>query len=315
MISYIVPAYNCENTIERCVESIVRQRGEKEVLVVDNGSTDQTPLLLDRLARKYDFIKVLREEKRGPAAARNKGLARASGEHVAFVDSDVELPMDWAEKAVEKLEKHEAVAGVGGPARNAGNTLLSELFNPLFLYHMKSWEEETPSLATMNAMFKGSAIEGERFDDSLVTAEDPEFCFRLRRKGYTLLLSRDLEVLHNHPATLGEIVKRWFHYGEYYHLPFLRYPENITFFFLYKVIYLPALVLFTLLSLLHRSFLMLPLAMTLSVFAAYAWIGWKGLESTWAKAAFPFLHLLKFHVHLAGLWYGMARHGLGRKGA
>ena len=87
LISVIIPVFNGEQTVERAVRSVLANRTEGiaiETIVVDDGSTDATPKILDRLARETD-IRLIRTENRGAAAARNTGCAEAKGEYIGFV--------------------------------------------------------------------------------------------------------------------------------------------------------------------------------------------------------------------------------------
>lgn len=91
-ISIVVPAYNMGCYLDRCMESIVRQSFDRfEVVLVDDGSTDETPLLCDRWAERDVRIRVLHTTNRGLSAARNAGLRFGVGEFVFFVDADDEL--------------------------------------------------------------------------------------------------------------------------------------------------------------------------------------------------------------------------------
>jgi len=85
-ISAIIPTYNRESFIVSALESVLQQtRQVDEIIVVDDGSTDNTEVLL----RKYqDRIKYIKQNNAGPAAARNTGLLSSSGEYIAFLDSD-----------------------------------------------------------------------------------------------------------------------------------------------------------------------------------------------------------------------------------
>lgn len=90
-ISVIIPLYNCEKYIERCIRSVVEQRDlqEKiEVLVVNDGSEDRGPELVEKLQEQYPNIKLIHQKNSGVAAARNKGLTQAQGKYVQFVDAD-----------------------------------------------------------------------------------------------------------------------------------------------------------------------------------------------------------------------------------
>ena len=98
LLSVIVPIYNVEPWLERCVRSILGQTyGNLEILLVDDGSTDGTGELCDALAKEDERICVLHKENGGTSAARNLGIDRARGEYLGFVDSDdyVEPDMYW----------------------------------------------------------------------------------------------------------------------------------------------------------------------------------------------------------------------------
>ncbi len=87
--SVIIPVYNSENYIFRCVDSIMSQGYDDiEVLVVNDGSTDNTRKSLDELGLKYDKLKVYHKINGGVSSARNYGLEKSSGEYIVFVDSD-----------------------------------------------------------------------------------------------------------------------------------------------------------------------------------------------------------------------------------
>ena len=88
-LSVIIPVYNVELYLEDCLESIVTQT-EKfyEVILVDDGSTDSSKVICERYCRKYANTRLISQKNRGLGAARNTGLANATGEYIVFVDSD-----------------------------------------------------------------------------------------------------------------------------------------------------------------------------------------------------------------------------------
>lgn len=97
-ISIIVPAYNSAATIDRCIQSIISQTFEDwELIVVDNGSTDDTVEIVESLVREDNRIVLLKEGKKGVSNARNSGLDAARGECVCFVDSDDTVEPDYLE--------------------------------------------------------------------------------------------------------------------------------------------------------------------------------------------------------------------------
>ena len=87
--SVIVPAYNCEKTIEKCIVSLLMQTvKEIEILIVDDGSTDSTGWICDSLAEQDRRVSVIHQENKGVSAARNAGIDSAEGQRILFVDSD-----------------------------------------------------------------------------------------------------------------------------------------------------------------------------------------------------------------------------------
>lgn len=88
-ISVVIPVYNVEKFVKRCVESLVNQHYKDcELILVDDGSTDSSGLICDKLAEKYNEVRALHKENGGLASARNYGLQYVNGEYVTFVDSD-----------------------------------------------------------------------------------------------------------------------------------------------------------------------------------------------------------------------------------
>ena len=91
LISVIVPVYNAESYLSDCLESLTRQtHRELEILVVDDGSADNSAALCEEWEKKDERIRLIRKENGGVSSARNRGLDEAQGEYVAFVDAD-----DW----------------------------------------------------------------------------------------------------------------------------------------------------------------------------------------------------------------------------
>lgn len=105
MISIIVPAYNVENYIGRCLDSILDQTfRDLEILITDDGSTDDTGKIIDRYAEKDPRIRVIRQENRGLSGARNSALALATGDYIGFVDGDDYIAPDMYESMYREAE-------------------------------------------------------------------------------------------------------------------------------------------------------------------------------------------------------------------
>lgn len=89
MISVVIPAYNAESTIARAINSVIAQSiGDWELIIIDDGSIDATPTIIDRYASRDSRIKVVHKENSGVSAARNDGIKLATGEWITFLDSD-----------------------------------------------------------------------------------------------------------------------------------------------------------------------------------------------------------------------------------
>ena len=95
-ISVIVPVYNAENYLSRCVQSILSQNYKDfELLLVDDGSSDMSGSIRDSFARLYARVRVCHQENKGVSAARNQGMKLASGKWITFVDADDMVDTDY----------------------------------------------------------------------------------------------------------------------------------------------------------------------------------------------------------------------------
>lgn len=103
MVSVIVPVYNCESFLKKCISSIINQSyTDLEIILVDDGSTDNSGMICDSFREKDSRIRVIHKENGGVSAARNAGIAEASGEFICFVDSDDWLPNNSIEILVKR---------------------------------------------------------------------------------------------------------------------------------------------------------------------------------------------------------------------
>ena len=104
-VSVIVPVYNIEQYIGKCLESIVGQTlKEIEIIVVDDGSTDDSSRIIDRYARTDSRIVAIHKTNGGVVSARNCGIARATGSYILFVDGDDHLESDTCERLLKKAQ-------------------------------------------------------------------------------------------------------------------------------------------------------------------------------------------------------------------
>lgn len=106
LISVIVPVYNVDKYLNRCIDSILNQTFKQiEVILVDDGSTDNSPIICDEYSNKYENIKVIHKKNNRVAAARNDGIKIATGKYIALVDSDDWIENNMLEEMYNKAEE------------------------------------------------------------------------------------------------------------------------------------------------------------------------------------------------------------------
>lgn len=102
-VSIIVPVYNVEKYLEKCLDSLVNQTlKDVEIIIVNDGSPDNSQKIIDKYAKKYNFIKACNKKNGGLSSARNYGLKYATGEYIAFVDADDYVDLDMFCKMYNK---------------------------------------------------------------------------------------------------------------------------------------------------------------------------------------------------------------------
>ena len=98
LISIVLPIYNVEKYIEKCMDSVLNQTYKNiEVILVDDGSPDRCPKICEEYAKKDNRIKVVHKENGGLSDARNAGIKVANGEYITFIDSDDYIDQDYVE--------------------------------------------------------------------------------------------------------------------------------------------------------------------------------------------------------------------------
>lgn len=144
-ISVIIPAYNCQNTIERCINSILDQEKTilKEIIIVDDGSNDDTSLVVEKIKKKDNRIKLFRTSNNGVSSARNYGIQRAQGKYIMFVDSDDEVKQGLLKAMSSFIGKYDLVVSGIELHQNAGISCISikdreYLSNELIMEYGKS---------------------------------------------------------------------------------------------------------------------------------------------------------------------------------
>lgn len=122
LISIVVPVYNVDSFAEDCFQSLLGQSYQNlEIILVDDGSTDQSGAICDRYAEMDDRITVIHTENRGLSAARNRGVQVAAGRWISFVDSDDYAHPEMIEVLLSEAEKTHAQIAIGGTVTSSSD--------------------------------------------------------------------------------------------------------------------------------------------------------------------------------------------------
>lgn len=115
LISVVVPVYNVEKYLKRCVDSILKQTyKDLDIILVDDGSSDNSGKICDKYKEKYNNIQVIHQKNQGLSMARNNGIKMAKGSYITFVDSDDWLKENMVELLFNAIKEHKAdIASVG----------------------------------------------------------------------------------------------------------------------------------------------------------------------------------------------------------
>lgn len=207
--SVIVPVKNAPASLERLLRSLQQLNpppGGFEIVVCDNGSTDETPEVARRFGARVLVLPGL-----SVAGLRNEGARQSLGEVLAFVDSDCEVGPHWLRVGLERLAEEGVKAAGAYPAPPLEATWVQQLFT--LREQVRPPVHDAHWLPSMNLLVRRQdfqAIGG--FDAQLKTCEDVDFCYRLRASGGKICWDSAIAVIHHgEPATLKRLFQkeRW----------------------------------------------------------------------------------------------------------
>lgn len=174
-LSIIIPVFNGEKYIKKCLDSIVKNIIENcEVIIVNDGSTDNTKKILLEYQRKYNFIKVYNNKNQGVSISRNYGIDISIGEYIMFVDADDFLSLDWNLKVSKALDTKDDFIFFNSQENinlSSKIDLISYMFNK---------EKNTYLSTPWSKLYKSSIIKKNniKFEEQLINGED--FIFNLK---------------------------------------------------------------------------------------------------------------------------------------
>lgn len=205
LVSVIVPVYNTERFLHRCVDSILKQSlSDMEVILVDDGSTDSSGTICDEYKKSDRCVRVIHKKNAGVSKARNDGLEMARGKYITFVDSDDFLPDDphIYSNAISLLEENDVdiVAWLWQYQNKNGQLVVDSTKIPEFFHGKMSTREFVRGLyygsygnglvvCVSNKMFKKDFIAKQRFEYQIF--EDDDWMTKLLAKEGTVFCQND----------------------------------------------------------------------------------------------------------------------------
>jgi lipopolysaccharide/colanic/teichoic acid biosynthesis glycosyltransferase/GT2 family glycosyltransferase len=226
-VSVIIPAYNSEATIARCLAGLQNQshEGPYEIIVVDDGSTDDT-------ARKAQAagVTVISIPRSRPAAARNTGIHRASGDLICFTDADCTPNPDWIRHIIAPFSDETTVACKG--VYSTSQTELVARFVQLEYedkYDLLRTQENIDFIDTYSAAYRREVLLGNGgFDEWFQYLEDQELSFRLAAQGYRMVFQELAVVEHIHSAGVWPYLRKKFLIGYWKAQVIRRFPGQVV---------------------------------------------------------------------------------------
>lgn len=215
LVSIVIPCYNSERYIEKCLWSLVLQETSipYEIIVVDS-SKDSTPLIIEQ---KFPSVKLIRRTQRTlPGEGRNIGVAAASGDIIAFIDSDCIASKNWLESAVNKVSETYPV--VGGSVRNANPQTLISIAD-----YILAFNEFLPSMPGRKTTFMPTCnlfCQKKAFDEiggfraDLLAGEDTLFNYEMAKK-YRLLFNPEIKISHHNRDNFRNFYRHHYNFGGY----------------------------------------------------------------------------------------------------
>lgn len=213
-VSVIIAAYNEENEISMCIDSLLRVDfpiDKFEIIVVNDGSTDNTEFIVKEYAKIHSNIKLITKNNGGKASAQNVGLKYSLGKYILITDADAIVEKNWISKMVNGLEKNDVVIGVYYSKEN--KSLLEKIQNSHNLVKFKfGGFKGRPSIGVNNGFHKSIIKSIGNFDESKTSVTD-DFIKRAEKFGLNIFFDPSIVVLTRCTTNINGILKqklRWY---------------------------------------------------------------------------------------------------------
>ncbi len=281
LISIIIPAYNAQATISQTINAVLQQDydGDLEILVVDDGSQDETAQEVKLFLKEYPqrTVKYIYQNNAGPSAARNRGASESMGDVLFFTDSDCVPHRDWIKEMLPHLQKPadfamtgkiSVVAGSYGIA-NPQNLLARCIHKEILFRHQRLMPEFPKVFGSYNfCIWKDVFTEVGGFDAAYRNAsgEDNDLSYKLLEQGHRIYFDRNGLVDHYHPVELKKYLYEQYRHGFWRAKMYRRHPKMMQgddYTFWKDIVEIPLTILIILLIIINIIFYLSFLSLTL----------------------------------------------------
>jgi len=233
-VSVIIPVYNDAEGLSDTLSSLVIQDYENyEIIVADNGSSDDTLEIAKNFQEKYpDIVKIVIEDKiQSSYAARNKGILSSNGETIAFIDADMIVEKNWLSKVVKKIEEGEIdYMGCNVEIFSEKEDIFS-LYNKITEFHIEEDIKELHFSPTCCLVVRRRVFEEvELFDSRLISSGDLEFGNRVHNsEKYKMEYASNITMKHPARSSVKSLVKKMFRIGRGNKQLTLYFPKTFSY--------------------------------------------------------------------------------------
>lgn len=230
-ISVVIPVFNAEKFINATINAVLDQKTEDfaiELITVNDGSKDGTLAILERFG---DKIKLINQENRGPAAARNAGAHAASGEIIVFTDSDTIPQADWLANLYQVFKNENVSACAGSYCIANPESVLSRIIQSEIEFRYKSFKRMIRFAGTYNlAVTKELFEQTGGFDEAYrqASGEDNDFCYKIVKTGNLIRFVEDAKVAHFHTEKPFKYLKEQYRHGFWRARLYFEHPEKMS---------------------------------------------------------------------------------------
>jgi len=214
-VSVIVPVYNNARGIKEAVECLSRQTFDKkqlEIIIIDNGSSDQTPQVMLELQDRYRGLKYAREERSNDSyLARNKGIGMAAGGIIAFTDSDCMPAPNWVEEGVGAFDRENIDYGGGDVlfTFEGNRPNIFEYYNSAHSLQQERYVNKYGFCVTANCFVKKEILDRYgQFRIDMFSGADAEFGIRIKKSGINCVFIPNAIVWHQARSSFTQLFKR-----------------------------------------------------------------------------------------------------------